>query len=96
MLYLRHMCLSLTLPTEDLITALDDHALLGAALDVTDPEPLPKDHHLFSHPRVIITPHVSGDFVGYFDAAADLLVANVENVRKGGKAYNVVDPKKGY
>jgi hypothetical protein len=45
---------------------------------------------------VIITPHVSGDFVGYFDAAADLLVANVENVRKGGKAYNVVDPKKGY
>lgn len=70
--------------------------LLGAGLDVTDPEPLPAGHPLFTHPRALITPHTSGNFVGYIEAAADLLIANVEHVRKGGKAYNLVDPKKGY
>lgn len=70
--------------------------LLGIAIDVTDPEPLPTDHPLYTHPRAIITPHTSGNFVGYVDAATDLLVANVEHMRKGGKAFNLVDPKKGY
>lgn len=72
------------------------YRLLGVGLDVTDPEPLPKDHPLLSHPRVVLTPHVSADFEGYFDAGAELLVANVENVRKGGEPFNVVDPEKGY
>jgi phosphoglycerate dehydrogenase-like enzyme len=70
--------------------------LLGIGIDVTDPEPLPAGHPLFTHPRALITPHTSGDFAGYFDAATELLVRNVEQVRRGGKAFNAVDPKKGY
>ena len=39
--------------------ALDDGRLSGVALDVTEPEPLPSDHPLRSHPRAVITPHAS-------------------------------------
>lgn len=44
--------------TEELVTALEEGQLAGAALDVTDPEPLPRDHPLVEHPDVIITPHL--------------------------------------
>lgn len=63
---------------------------------MTDPEPLPDGHPLFTHPRALITPHTSGDFAGYVDAATELLVANVEQLRKGGVAFNKVDPARGY
>ncbi len=39
--------------------ALDDGRLAGVALDVTEPEPLPADHPLRSHPRAIVTPHMA-------------------------------------
>src|ERR1700730_9944855 len=45
---------------DDLLAALDEGLLWGAALDVTDPEPLPKGHRLWTHPRVIVTPHTAG------------------------------------
>lgn len=44
---------------EDLVEALDANEIGGAALDVTDPEPLPPDHPLWRMPNVIITPHVA-------------------------------------
>ena len=82
---------------EDVISALDSpEGLHGAGLDVTDPEPLPDGHPLFTHPRVIVTPHTSGDFDGYVGAAVDLFLANMKRVREGGKPFNVVDPEKGY
>ncbi len=45
--------------TDDLVAALDEGAIAGAALDVTDPEPLPDDHPLWRHPRCLITPHTA-------------------------------------
>ncbi len=42
-----------------LIHALDSGKVLGAALDVTDPEPLPPGHRLLSHPSAIVTPHIA-------------------------------------
>jgi len=45
---------------EDLLAALNDGLIWGAGLDVTDPEPLPKGHPLWTHPRVIVTPHTAG------------------------------------
>lgn len=82
--------------SEDLLAALASGPLSGVALDVTDPEPLPDNHPLYSHPKVIITPHTSANVEGYFDVGADLLIENVRRVRKGGKAINKVDPKRGY
>lgn len=66
------------------------------ALDVTDPEPLPAGHPLFTHPRVIITPHTSGGWEGYFDDGADVLLYQAERIRAGREPVNVVDPAKGY
>ncbi|ODO12142.1 hypothetical protein I350_00928 [Cryptococcus amylolentus CBS 6273] len=82
--------------TEELIAALDDGSLSGAALDVTDPEPLPDNDPLFTHPLVTFTPHTSSNVEGYFDVGADLLVENVKRIREGGKVINRVDPEKGY
>jgi phosphoglycerate dehydrogenase-like enzyme len=48
--------------TEDLCDALEKGSILGAALDVTDPEPLPSGHRLWKMENVIITPHASGGF----------------------------------
>lgn len=45
--------------TDDLIAALDDGHLAGAVLDVTDPEPLPAEHLLWSFENVVITPHIA-------------------------------------
>uniref|UniRef100_UPI0038F772D2 NAD(P)-dependent oxidoreductase n=1 Tax=Streptomyces niveiscabiei TaxID=164115 RepID=UPI0038F772D2 len=42
-----------------LLDALDSGHLSAAVLDVTEPEPLPADHRLWSHPRVILTPHIA-------------------------------------
>ena len=70
--------------------------LLGAVLDVTDPEPLPPNHVLFTHPRIIVTPHTSGSIEGYFDQCADVLLAQQESVKAGKGFINVVDVEKGY
>jgi D-2-hydroxyacid dehydrogenase (NADP+) len=57
--YLVNVSRGRILVTDALIKALDGGALAGAALDVTDPEPLPKDHVLWQMPNAIITPHVA-------------------------------------
>lgn len=48
------------LKIDDLVTVLDSGHLLGAGIDVTFPEPLPADHPLLKHPRVILSPHMAG------------------------------------
>jgi phosphoglycerate dehydrogenase-like enzyme len=82
--------------TADLIAALETGKLFGAGLDVTDPEPLPKDSPLWRLPNVIITPHVSaaGD-----DSPQRTMIIAVENLRRyvaGEPLLNVVDMNKGY
>ncbi len=82
--------------TSDLVDALKSKKLAGAGLDVTDPEPLPDGHPLFSAPNVIITPHVAGRA----DIPRERLEAVVkENVRRyvaGEKMLSVVDQERGY
>lgn len=68
----------------------------GAALDVTDPEPLPEDHPLWDAPNCIITPHISGLSVAYSDRAFQVLEMNLERKAKGEKLVNIVDRERGY
>ncbi|KIW56465.1 hypothetical protein PV05_05124 [Exophiala xenobiotica] len=79
-----------------LVAALNDEVLGGAALDVTDPEPLPKDDPLWNAKNVIITPHVSALGKEYIDRAFDLFVTNWKRHERGERMFNVVDRRKGY
>ena len=68
----------------------------GAALDVTDPEPLPKDSELWDMENVIITPHVSGSTAGYTERALQVLDLNLERREKGEELINIVKRDRGY
>ena len=82
--------------TDDLVAALQAGAVGGAALDVTDPEPLPEGHPLWTFPNVLITPHV-GSTPGM---AAPLLANRVtENLRRWAAQQpllGLVDAAAGY
>ncbi len=85
-----------TVVTDDLVNALRQNRLGGAALDVTEPEPLPSEHPLWRLPNVIITPHVSSD--SEFDQERHWAIAR-ENLRRyvaGERMLSVVDVKRGY
>jgi len=82
--------------TDDLVAVLAERRIGGAALDVTDPEPLPDGHPLWSEPRCIITPHTANTM----EMAVPLLRERVrENVRRriaGEALLGLVDPQAGY
>lgn len=85
-----------TTVTADLVAALQAGKLFGAGLDVTDPEPLPKDNPLWGVRNVIITPHVSAAGA---DSPQRTMIIAVENLRRyvaGEPLLNVVDMRKGY
>lgn len=73
--------------TADLVTALQANRISGAALDVTDPEPLPEDHPLWGFDNVSITPHNAGHTPEYYERLADILAENVERYRNGEREF---------
>jgi phosphoglycerate dehydrogenase-like enzyme len=80
----------------DLIAALKEGVIAGAALDVMTPEPLPKGDPLWSAPNLLITPHVAGNAD---DNGERLWVVMREMLRRyvaGEKMLSVVDVKRGY
>ncbi|KAI0338151.1 hypothetical protein BDW22DRAFT_1338410 [Trametopsis cervina] len=82
--------------TSALVAALDAGKIAGAALDVTDPEPLPDGHTLFGRRNVIITPHLSGFAQDFYDHAVDILIANLELLRAGKPLHNLLIAERGY
>ncbi|MGH3661845.1 MAG: 2-hydroxyacid dehydrogenase [Micromonosporaceae bacterium] len=63
---------------------------INAALDVTDPEPLPADHPLWSMPNVLLTPHVAGSVGGMAPRAYRLVAEQVRRLHAGEELQNVV------
>ncbi|MBF6349327.1 MULTISPECIES: D-isomer specific 2-hydroxyacid dehydrogenase family protein [Nocardia] len=82
--------------TEALVPALRDNTIGGAALDVTDPEPLPADHPLWTLPNALITPHIANPPLGLTRALAAHVTANVERFAAGDKLLAVIDTERGY
>lgn len=83
-----------TVRLDDLVGALDAGAIAGAALDVSEIEPLPPEHPLWSQPNVIITPHVAGFGSDTDPARQELIVDNCRRFIEGRPLRNVVDKAK--
>lgn len=79
-----------------LLDALREGKIRGAALDVTDPEPLPDGHPLFAAPNVFITPHVSWQSPRMFDRIKEVLERNLESLHTGAPLINVMDREHHY
>ena len=79
--------------TQALLDVMKEGHLGGAALDVTDPEPLPADHPLWQQERVIITPHVAGSF--YLPETKNRVISifleNLQKFRAGEQLKNLVN-----
>jgi phosphoglycerate dehydrogenase-like enzyme len=85
-----------TVATADLVAALENRTIGGAGLDVTEPEPLPREHPLWRAPNVIITPHMAGGSDLGFDAQLRVLRTNIQRYVRGGKLLSVVDMRRAY
>ncbi|GAB3715004.1 D-2-hydroxyacid dehydrogenase [Amycolatopsis oliviviridis] len=82
--------------TPDLVDALWDGHLGGAALDVFDTEPLPPESPLWTMENVLISPHMSGDFIGWRNTLVEVFADNFRRWRAGEPLRNVVDKQLGY
>jgi phosphoglycerate dehydrogenase-like enzyme len=82
--------------TDDLVAALSARQIGGAGLDVTDPEPLPAGHPLWSLPNCIITPHVGNTPDMARPLLAERITANVRRWAAGEPLIGLVDTDLGY
>lgn len=83
--------------TAALVETLDAEGIAGAALDVTDPEPLPDGHPLWQHPRAIITPHSADTPEMTQPLLAERIEANVRSfLAADGRLLGIVDTRHGY
>lgn len=82
--------------TADLVAALEAGRIAGAGLDVTDPEPLPPGHPLWSLPDVILTPHVAAGSDFFIQRLETMITENVRRYVAGGPMLSVVDLERGY
>jgi glyoxylate/hydroxypyruvate reductase A len=78
----------------DILAALDSGRLSGAVLDVFEPEPLPPDSPAWSHPQVIVTPHVAS--LPSRRERARYVADCIARLGRGEPLPNVYDPERGY
>lgn len=82
--------------TVALVRALQEGRVGGAALDVTDPEPLPDGHPLWSLPNCLVTPHTADTFEMMQPLYAERIKENIERLASGRPLLGVVDKAAGY
>jgi D-3-phosphoglycerate dehydrogenase / 2-oxoglutarate reductase len=75
-----------------LLVALRDRVIAGAALDVTEPEPLPPGHPLFDLDNVILTPHVGGNASEVFRASSVTPVRLLLQALRGERPRHLINP----
>lgn len=78
----------------DLLAALDDGQVSGAVIDVLNAEPAGPDHPFWSHPRILLTPHVASQTRD--ESSADVLIANIRRHQAGEFMQGQVDRSRGY
>jgi glyoxylate/hydroxypyruvate reductase A len=78
----------------DLLSALDSGQIAGACLDVFAPEPLPIDHPFWSHPRIILTPHIAAP--GQPEELAAHIIDTIKLSRSGRPLEYIIDRNQGY
>ncbi len=79
--------------TDALTDALRNGDILGAGLDVTDPEPLPADHPLVSLPNCTVVPHIGSATTESRTAMATLAAKNLRAVLTGERPEHIVNPE---
>ena len=79
---------------EDLLAALDCGQVGSATLDVFRQEPLPADSPFWSHPKVVVTPHIAAKTMA--ESAVASVMANIRRFEAGEAMLNVVDFERGY
>jgi glyoxylate reductase len=79
--------------TDALVTALREGTIGGAALDVTEPEPLPADHPLVSLPNAIVVPHIASATVATRDKMAQMAAQNLLAGIRGERPPHIVNPE---
>ena len=82
--------------TEDLIVALENEEIAGAALDVTDPEPLPPDHPLWNFDNCLITPHTANTPEMGIRLLSSRVTENVSRYIQGLDLIGCIDIDLGY
>jgi phosphoglycerate dehydrogenase-like enzyme len=93
-LYLMNVGRGALIEEAALVDALDRGWIRGAALDVFEKEPLPADSPLWGHPKVTISPHISGPST--LEATARGFLQSLEEVERGDRPRLAVDPRQGY
>ncbi|MGI8857357.1 MAG: NAD(P)-dependent oxidoreductase, partial [Thermomicrobiales bacterium] len=79
-----------------LLAALNEGAIAGAGIDVTDPEPLPPDDPLWDVPNLILLTHYAGLTPKYGPRAYEILSENLRRFLNGEELLNIVDKQRGY
>jgi len=82
--------------TDALVATLESGGIAGAGLDVTDPEPLPDGHPLWTAPNILITPHSADTPAMTGPLLAERIRANVAGFVGDGSFIGIVDPRAGY
>jgi D-2-hydroxyacid dehydrogenase (NADP+) len=85
-----------TMDTATLLAGVESGHIGTLLLDVTDPEPLPAEHPLWTHPRVTLTAHYAGAHPGYLDRAGAIFLENLGRYLRDEPLINQVDLDAGY
>lgn len=84
------------LDQDALVRALRDKSIAGAALDVTEPEPLPEDSPLWQFPNVLITPHIANPLRSMVPNFASFVASNITAYKNGESIHGAIDLQRSY